>query len=66
MLFIDDDEPEIGNRREDCRTRADHDIHRAASDFTPLGPTLGSRQSAVKQTDFIGEPGVQAVQKLWG
>src|SRR5256886_11225326 len=46
------------------QTRADHVIHHATSGFTPLGPTLGSCQSAVTQTDFIAEPCGQTCEKL--
>ncbi len=47
MFFIDDDQPETSQGREDRRPRAHHHVHFATADAMPLVVALTVRQSAV-------------------
>src|SRR3972149_2305980 len=64
MLFIDDDQTEVGQRRENRRARANHDIDVAAGDVPPVRPTLGAAERAVQHPNSPRESRVQTIDEL--
>ena len=59
VLFVDDDEAEVGDGREDGRARADDDARFAAADAMPLLGALVRRERGVEQRDLVAEGGVE-------
>ena len=57
MFFVDDDQAEGLDRREDRRASANHDIHFSTSDAVPLVVTLAVRQAAVLNGHPLSERG---------
>src|SRR5205814_3435522 len=55
VLFINDDEAEIGDGREDCGARADDDARLSALQTTPLIETLARRQRRMEDRNLIAE-----------
>ena len=55
LLFVDDDQSEIGHRREDCRARADHHARVAALDAMPLLGAFFVGERGVQDGDFVAE-----------
>ena len=55
VLFVDDDQSELVQRRKHSRARADHDRHLAAPDAKPLVRTLTVGQSAVLHGNSIAK-----------
>ena len=55
MLFVDDDQADVLERREHRRARADDDVHVAAADALPLIVPLAVREAAVLDGDAVAE-----------
>ncbi len=55
MLFVDDDQAELVERREDRRPRADDDVDLAAPDALPLIVPLAVGQAAVLNGHAVAE-----------
>ena len=55
MLLVDDDQPEVGDRREDRRARADADPRLAAAQPVPLVAALARAQPRVQHRDPVAE-----------
>ena len=66
VLFIDDDESEIFQRREDGAPRAHHDPGAAGVDLVPFIVPLAFRQMAVQNRDRILRLGEAALETLDG
>ncbi len=64
MLFIDDDEAQIFDRREDGRAGADDDARFAAADAIPLLGALVGRERGVQQRHAVAE-GASATAPPW-
>ena len=64
MLFVDDDEPEVFDGREDGGARADDEIHVASSDAVPLIVTLAVGHAAVLNRHAIAERGPELRGRL--
>ena len=64
MLFVDDDESEVGERREHGGARPHDDARLAAGHASPLVPTLARRQAAVQQRDAAPEALLNARDQL--
>ena len=60
MLLVDDDEADIGQRREDRRARADGDAGLSLQDAAPLVIPLALGKAAVKHGDTIPEARAKA------
>ncbi len=59
MLFVDDDEREIGDRREDGGARADDDASFTATNAMPLLGTFVVGEGGVQDGDLVAEGVVQ-------
>ena len=59
VLFVDDDEREIGDRREDRRARADDHARVAALDAVPLLGAFAIGERGVQDGNFVAEDLVQ-------
>ena len=55
VLLVDDDEPEVGQRREDGRARPDADARLARAQARPLVVALAGRQRRVQDGDGVAE-----------
>ena len=55
MLLVDDDEPDVGDRREDRRARADADLRLAGAQPVPLVAALPGRELGVQDGDGVPE-----------
>ncbi len=67
MLFVDDDEAEVDERREHRRARADHDAHLAARDGAVGEEPLPRREPGVQHGDLLaGEAPLDARDRLSG
>ena len=66
VFFIDDDEPEIFERRENRAARADHDPRAAGMDLVPFIVPLAFRQMAVQDGDVVRLLGEAALETLDG
>ena len=55
MLLVDDDQADVGERREHRRPRADDDVDVAAADALPLIVALAVGEPAVLNRDAIAE-----------
>ena len=64
VLLVDDDEAEVGERREDGGARADDDARLAAHDPSPLVPALARTEAAVQHRDAASEAALHAVEEL--
>src|SRR3990172_257420 len=64
MLFVYDDQTEVGQRRENRRARADYDIDVAAGDVPPVGPALRAAQRAVQHPDPPRESRAETIDEL--
>ncbi len=53
MFFIDDDEPEVFQRREDGAAGADDDARAARLNLVPLVVPLAFREPAVQDCDHV-------------
>ena len=60
MLLVDDDQPEVGDRREDRRARADADPRLAGAQALPLVAALAGAEPRVQQRDPVAEPASEA------
>ena len=63
MLLVDDDEPDVGQRREDGQPRADDEVHVARPDPPPLVGPLARPDGRVDQRDPGVEVGPQPVDE---
>ena len=69
VLFIDDDEAEVGARGEDGRPGADDDAGAAGADLVPLVVPLAFAEVGMEHGDFVlggGEAGFEALDGLRG
>ena len=66
VFFIDDDEAEILERREDCAARADDDAGAAGVELVPFVVPLAFGEMAVKNGDHIRVVGEAALEALDG
>ena len=66
MLFIDDDQPEIGVRQEQRRARADHDLHLVRRHRRPGARALARRQFRMPFRRAHAEARGEAVEELRG
>ena len=64
MLLVDDDQPEVGDRREDGGARADRDPRLAGAQPPPLVVALALPQRGVQQRDGVAEAGLEAPDGL--
>ena len=67
VFFIDDDESEIFQRREDRAARADHDPRAAGMNFVPFIVAFAFGQMTVQNRDGVlrlGEPAFEALNRL--
>ena len=64
VFLVDDDEPEVPERREECRPRPYRDLHLAVVDPVPLVEPFPVRQAAVQDAEFVAEPGPEAAHGL--
>ena len=67
VFLIDDDEPEVRQRREDRAARADHDARAAVMNLVPFVVALALGQMSVQHRDCIlrlGEPAFEALDGL--
>ena len=55
MLFVDDDERQVGHRREYRRARAYHNVGLAVADALPLLGALVIAQRGVQNGDLVGK-----------
>ena len=66
VLFVDDDEAEIGVRQEQRRARTDHDTRFARRGPTPEASALGGRQRRVPFDGQAAEARLEAAHELAG
>ncbi len=67
VLFVDDDQPEVGDRREHRRSRTEHEACAAGRRVAPGGQPLARRQPGVEHRDAFGrEPIVEPGDGLTG
>ena len=69
MLLIHEDQPEIRQRREDRRARADHDARQPLADAVPLVETLALREIRVQHRHLVlhrGEARLETPHRLRG
>ena len=66
MRFVDDDEPQMGHRGEDCRTRAHDDGRLPADDAFVLARPLSGREPAVQHAHARAQPRSQTGDGLHG
>ncbi len=59
VLFVDEDQAEVRQGREDSRTGADNDGRFTASDAAPLLAALFGREGGVQQGHLASEGGVE-------
>ena len=64
VLLVDDDQPEVGDRREDRRARADRDPRLAGAQPPPLVVALALAERGVQQRDGVAEAGLEAPDGL--
>ena len=67
MFFVDHDESEIFERREDRAPRSDHDPGAARADLLPFIVALPFREMAVQDCDEVlrfGEPAFETLDRL--
>ena len=64
--LVDDDQAEVGLRREDRRARADHDVERPGRGLLPLVVGLAEREAGVEHADAAGEALGEAAHGLGG
>ena len=64
VLFVDDDEPELANGREDRGARADHDAGLAARDPLALVPALRVTERRVQDRDPVAEARGEPTHRL--
>ena len=67
VFFIDNDEPEVLQRREDCAARADHDAGAAGMNLVPFVVAFALGQMTVQNSDGIlrlGETAFEAFHRL--
>ena len=64
VCFVDDDEPHVWNRREECAARADDDVDIAARCGMPTIETLALRKAGVEHGDAFAENGFEASRGL--
>ncbi len=63
MLLVDDDQPDIGQRREHRQPRPDDDIHLATTDAPPLVRPLPVPEAAMEHSDPGVEIGAEPVHE---
>ena len=66
MLFIDDHEPQILDRRKDRKSGPDNDVRRSGSNATPLVEALSGRQTGVNEADLGIEIRAQSIHDRQG
>ena len=66
MLFVDDDDAELGYRRKQRRPGSDRDPHLSTAKRSPRVVALPDGQTAVQDRDFVSESGTEATDELWG
>ncbi len=66
MLFVDDDETQVLDRREDGRAGADHDARFSAAYAIPLLGALIGRKRGVQEGHAGAEEGMQLTRHRWG
>ena len=66
MLFIDDDEAEVGERQKERRARADNHGRLAARDRRPDAFALALRQAGMPFGRSCAEARREAIEKLCG
>lgn len=64
MLFVDDDEAEIGNGAEDGRASSDDDLHLAAVEFLPSVVPLSMGETMVEDGDLFTEAAPEPLDGL--
>ena len=64
VLLVDDDEPEVGDRREDRAARADADARLARAQAAPLVVALPRAELGVQDRDGVAEARDEAVDHL--
>ena len=62
VFFVDDDQCQVGNGREDSGARADHYVRLAATDAVPLCGAFCAGQCGVQQRHLIAEGKSQLCQ----
>ena len=65
VLLIHDNQAQAFYRREEGGTRAEHDIHLARVDASPLIQSLGVAQAAMQQRDPARETPSVTLHRLW-
>ena len=65
VLLVDDDEPEVPDRRPDRGPRPDDDPRRAGADAMPLVIAFAVRQRRVQHGDTVAEAPGEAKSDLW-
>ena len=60
MLLVDHDQPEVADRREDGRARADRDARLARAQPPPLVVALALAERGVQQRDRVAEARLEA------
>ena len=66
VLFVEDDEAEVGQRREDGRARPDHHVNLARPDAPPLVVAFAGTQRAVDDGDAARKAAREALHGLRG
>ena len=64
VLLVDDDQPEVGDRREDGGARADGDPRLAGAQAPPLVVALALAERGVQQRDGVAEARLEAPDGL--
>ena len=64
VLLVDDDEPEVGDRREDRAARPDADARLAGAQAAPLVVALPRAELGVQDRDGVAEARHEAVDHL--
>ena len=68
VFFIDNDDAEPFQRREDSASRADDDAGPSGMDLAPFVVAFAAREMAVEDGDLtlnLGEPGLESLNGLW-
>ena len=63
VLLVDDDEADVGQRRQDREPRPDDDVHVAAADASPLVGALAVAEAGMDERDPGVEVGPQAIDE---
>ena len=65
VLFVDDDQPEIGDRRKQRGARADRHLHPPPAERLPGVLALSRGETAMKHCDVVSEARAETSDELW-